>query len=131
MAQKTMTGPEIKILETFGVVYQRSGVLSTRGLGFRYPSSQSFWAIFPKDDRLRIPTDHGRLTRKTSCGSPIRAMAVDSFLLLPPLYVPATRLAYRVRPSFLMPHCTTCGHEEREPPTAFNLPPTLHLPPPK
>lgn len=53
------------------------------------------------------------LTRNMTGGAPIRAMAVESFLLLPPLYPPASRSAYWVSPSFFTPHCATCRTTSR------------------
>ena len=40
-------------------------------------------------------------------GCPIRAIAVDSLRLLPPLYVPDNLLAYSVRPSLSNAQSTT------------------------
>lgn len=39
--------------------------------------------------------------------APIREMAVESLRLFPPLYFPASRSAYWLRPSFCTPHCAT------------------------
>lgn len=48
-----------------------------------------------------------RLTRKSTGGPPIRAMAVDSLRLFPPLNVPADLLTYLTSPSFWIPHWAT------------------------
>ena len=53
-------------------------------------------------------------TRNMTGGFPMRAIAVESFLLLPPLYVPAERSLYSVRPSFLMPQSATCMATKEE-----------------
>lgn len=47
------------------------------------------------------------LTRKSTGGPPIRAMAVDSLRLFPPLKVPADLLTYLTSPSFWIPHLAT------------------------
>lgn len=52
------------------------------------------------------------LTRNITGGAPMRATAVESFLLLPPLYPPASRSAYWVSPSFFTPHCATYRRTE-------------------
>lgn len=56
----------------------------------------------------------GAPTRKIRDGYPMRAMAVDSLRLFPPLYVPAGLSAYFESWSFSKAHCTTWGGQRGE-----------------
>lgn len=47
------------------------------------------------------------LTKNTTDGFPIKAIAVDNFLLLPPEYVPAHLLPWASKPNFRIPHTAT------------------------
>lgn len=51
--------------------------------------------------------DGNKHTKKMTGAAPIREMAVESLRLFPPLYFPASRSAYWLRPSFCTPHCAT------------------------
>ena len=60
-----------------------------------------FWIDVNTVHRFRLATGSTPLvgsSRKTIGGSPIRAMAVLSLRLLPPLYVPHCRFLYSSRP---------------------------------
>lgn len=49
-------------------------------------------------------------------GQPIKAIAVESFRLFPPLYVPADLLEYLTSPNFWTPHSATFWNKKTKQP---------------
>lgn len=61
------------------------------------------------------------LTRKITGGHPIRAIAVESLRLFPPLYVPADLLEYLTSPSFWIPHSATFEERNQSDQTVYGI----------